>query len=304
MDETFYKELLNSLTDGVYFIDLQRKITFWNKAAERISGYSVQEIVGKSCGDNFLRHVDERGTPLCLDHCPLAATMTDGQARETQVYLHHKFGHRLPVFVRSTPMHNSLGEIIGAVEIFSDARKQVDIIKEMEELRHEVLTDQLTGIGNRRYASISLERMDNTLAESNVPYGVLFADIDHFKNINDTWGHHVGDKVLVMVAKTMKGFLRPLDIACRWGGEEFLILIPNTDEEGLVTAGERLRVLIEQSWINLNEELIHVTVSFGGAISQPDESSCSVIERADKQLYLSKSDGRNCTYINDKKVAP
>lgn len=303
MQHDFYRGVLDSLTEGVYFVDLERKVTYWNKAAERLTGYSAQEIMGKSCADNFLRHVDDDGCKLCLKGCPLATTMKDGDVREINVYLHHKFGHRVPVFVRASPMKNKKGDIVGAVEVFSDNSPNISILKEMEDLRKEVLTDQLTGIGNRRYAEINLNKLDETMRESRVPFGVLFVDIDHFKKVNDTLGHDVGDMVLAMTAKTLTATLRPLDTLCRWGGEEFVVLIPNVTAEGLSIMAERLRMLVQESWLEHDGAMIKVTASIGGAVSHDGELSRTVITRADKQLYLSKDSGRNCVYIGGEKTS-
>lgn len=303
MDAQFYQELLDSLSDGVYFIDKDRRVTYWNKAAERLSGYTADEIMGKRCADNFLRHVDELGTELCVKGCPLAATMSDGQSRESNVFMHHKFGHRVPVYVRASPMHDEAGNIIGAVEIFSENGKQLNILKEIEGLRKEILTDQLTSIGNRRYADITMDRLDHSMEQNSIPFGILFADIDHFKRVNDTWGHHVGDQVITMVAQSLKTMLRPLDIVCRWGGEEFVIFVPNTTEAGLATMAERLKMLVSNSWVEHVGERISVTISLGGAISKSGEKAESVLDRADKQVYLSKERGRDCIHINDARVA-
>ncbi len=302
MPQGFYKELLDSLAEGVYFVNLDRQVTYWNKAAERISGYTAKEITGKRCAHNFLRHVDDVGNHLCLAGCPLAATMIDGEIRETSIYMHHKLGHRVPVFVRASPMRDKSGNIVGAVEVFADNGKNINLLKEMEGLRKEVFIDKLTGIGNRRYADISLERLVASMREGGVPFGVVFVDIDHFKAVNDTWGHHVGDLVISMVAKTLTAVLRPLDVACRWGGEEFVVLVPNITIEGLGTVSERLRMLVEQSWVDHEGERIRVTASFGGAVSEEGESAASVVNRADEQVYLSKGSGRNCIHIGGEKV--
>ena len=302
MERKFYKEVLESLTDGVYFTNLDRKVTYWNKAAERLSGYSAIEVVGKSCADNVLRHVDENGIELCVEGCPLAATMEDGEIRETNVFMHHKFGHRVPVFVRASPMRDENGQIVGAVEVFTDDSKNLDMLREMEELRKEVLTDQLTKVGNRRYALIIMERLEDSLQKEDVSFGILFVDLDHFKNVNDTWGHHVGDLVLQMVAKTLKAALRPLDVVCRWGGEEFVILIPNIESEGLAVLAERVRMLVEKSWVDHESERISVTASFGGAVAEQGDTAELVVDRADKQVYLSKESGRNCIHIGGVKV--
>lgn len=299
MAPAFYKNLLNSITDGVYFVGRDRCITYWNKAAERLSGFTAEEVMGKSCADNILRHVDEEGRSLCLTGCPLADTLESGRSHEANVYMHHKFGHRVPVCVRSSPMYDDDGVIVGAVEVFRDISKDVNILQEMEKLRREALTDRLTGIGNRRYAELTMERLDETMRGSKVPFGILIADIDHFKRVNDTWGHHVGDMALAMVAQTLSGAMRPLDAACRWGGEEFVLLVSNTTAESLAAMARRLRMLVEKSWFEHEGERIGVTASFGCALSTPGEDAASVLRRADAMLYSCKDEGRNCVRIDE-----
>ena len=303
-NDQFYKELLDSLSDGVYFVDLKGRVTYWNKTAERLTGYAAQEIVGKACADNFLKHVDEVGVELCTSHCPLKGVMMDGDPRECNVFMHHKLGHRVPVYVRATPMRDDAGSIIGAVELFTDSSRDLDARAEVEKLRKEILTDELTSVGNRRYAIITQSRLETALFEDKVPYGVLMADIDHFKQVNDTFGHPAGDAVLVMVAQTLKSTLRPLDVICRWGGEEFIVLVPNITEDALGEMGERLRGLLTTTWIDRPEGRINVTVSLGGAVAERSESAESVIERADRQLYLSKKHGRNCVHVDQRCVDP
>ncbi|GAB1400628.1 hypothetical protein MASR1M66_20830 [Aminivibrio sp.] len=97
-----FEQMMNMLREGVYFVDLDRKITFWNKAAERISGYRSDEVLGSSCKDNILIHVDSTGRNLCQDGCPLHATMADREIRMADVFLHHRRGYRVPVSVRTT----------------------------------------------------------------------------------------------------------------------------------------------------------------------------------------------------------
>jgi PAS domain-containing protein len=89
-DPEFYKRLLDSLNDAVYFVDRERRIVYWNKGAERITGFSSDDVLGHLCYDNLLSHVDGKGQELCRGHCPLSATMADGEAREAQVFLRHK----------------------------------------------------------------------------------------------------------------------------------------------------------------------------------------------------------------------
>ncbi|WP_211334791.1 GGDEF domain-containing protein [Desulfosoma caldarium] len=250
-------------------------------------------MLGRSCADNILRHVDAAGRELCLDGCPLEAVVQDGRMHEAQVYLHHKLGHRVPVHVRATALRDPAGHIQGAVETFRPAFEKINVLHELQKLRKEVLRDPLTGVGNRRYAEMCLQECEKNAKEHGVPYGVLMVDIDHFKAVNDTWGHGVGDKVLRMVAAVLDGSVRGLDAACRWGGEEFVVLCRNTSTDGLRAVAERLRMLVEKSWLDHQGKQIAVTVSIGGAISRPGETAEAVVDRADQQLYRSKNEGRN-----------
>ena len=290
MDQSFYKEILDSLHDGIYFVNRRREVQYWNKAAEQLSGYTAEEMIGRRCADNTLNHVDENGRNLCRRGCPLAGCMRDGQSRDVNVFMHHKDGHRVPVNIRSLPIRDETGKIIGSVEIFSD----IAVTSEVEALRQATVTDPLTGIGNRRQADISLSNLGNAWLETNVPFGVLYVDIDNFKNINDKWGHDVGDRVIKTVASTMSATVRPTDIACRWGGDEFVIFLPNATSEGLEAVGNRLVHLVRESWIDIDGEQVTFTASLGGAISCPGDCGGDVIARADAQLYYSKEAGRNC----------
>ena len=107
----FYKEIIDNLYDGVYFVDRDRVITYWNKGAERITGYSAKQAVGRACRDNLLNHVTANGVELCKNNCPMAAVMEDGNPREAEVYLHHKDGHRVPIIVRATVLRDDAGKV-------------------------------------------------------------------------------------------------------------------------------------------------------------------------------------------------
>ncbi|THB62781.1 MAG: diguanylate cyclase [Desulfovibrio sp.] len=299
MQETFFRNLLDSLYEGVYTVNHERVLTYWNKEAERLSGYSAEEVLGRSCSENILRHVDENGVELCVKGCPLEATMKDGLQREAEVFLHHKEGYRVPVRVRSVPLLDESGEIMGAVEIFSNNTTKAQAMEIIEKLRSEALIDPLTGLGNRRFADQNLEKLLQSANDRDAPFGLLFVDIDHFKQVNDTWGHCVGDRVLTMVAKTLAYGVRPLDVACRWGGEEFIVLVPGVDRQGLIAVAERLRILVENSWIEDEGKKIAVTASFGGTISLQGDTNETIVGRADAMMYLSKECGRNCLRIDE-----
>ncbi len=297
LNDDFYKSLLDNLSDGIYFVDCQRKITYWNKGAERISGFCAEEVQENYCWNNILRHINDQGVVLCHGICPLAATILDGQAREASVYLHHKEGHRVPVLVRTAPLYDAHRHIIGAIEIFSDNTAQSMITQRVNELERLALLDPLTQLANRRYIEMNLHSRLEELRRYRWPFGVLFLDVDHFKFINDTYGHATGDEILRMLARTFTANMRTSDIFGRWGGEEFVAIVRNIDYEHLYNLAERLRMLIAESYLIENSSVIHVTISIGGTLAHADDTVESLLQRADHLMYQSKTAGRNRVII-------
>ena len=288
-----YKSIFESIQDGVYFVDRDRRITYWNNAAERITGYSEKEVVGAGCMDNILIHIDEEGTALCKGLCPLAAAMEDGNARQAEVYLHHKRGHRVPVSVRATPLRDKAGNIIGGVELFSDISSKKALQDRIKELEKLALIDGLTGLSNRKHVECELSARFHEKERYGLDFGVLFMDIDHFKKINDTWGHVRGDAVLKTVSETFRASTRSYDLVGRWGGEEFVGIIRNVDNQLLGKVGERFRMLVEKTRIENFQAPFSVTISVGATLAFPEDTPESIIKRADEYLYESKKNGRN-----------
>jgi diguanylate cyclase (GGDEF)-like protein/PAS domain S-box-containing protein len=291
--EDFFRNIVENMHDGVYFVDRRRRITFWNKGAERITGYCAAEVVGKSCADNILVHVDSLGRQLCQSSCPLVAAMGDGTPQEAEVFLHHKQGHRLPVWVRISPLRGEDGSFIGAVELFTDISTRHVVQEQVEELKKLALIDSLTGLPNRRHFEAQLHSRLEEWRRNRLVFGLLFIDIDHFKQFNDRYGHDVGDQVLAVIGNTLALAIRPFDVLCRWGGEEFAGIFPHADLAALDGIGHRLRTLVAHSKVSTGSAELFVTVSIGGTISAPEDSVASILKRADTLMYASKTSGRN-----------
>jgi diguanylate cyclase (GGDEF)-like protein/PAS domain S-box-containing protein len=294
-DPTFYKGLVDNLFDGVYFVDLKRTITYWNTGAKRLTGYSADEAIGRSCFDNFLMHVDDKGRGLCAERCPLLATMQDGKPREAEIYLRHKSGHRVPISVRAAPILDDAGRITGAVEIFTDITAKKHIERRAGELEGIAYLDSLTGTFNRRMMELKVKQVLQEVQQFNRGMGLIMLDIDDFKQVNDTWGHEAGDHVLRSVTRTLSGCVRPTDLVGRWGGEEFLLILSNM-QPSLVELGkiaERCRGKVAASEVPLAHDAIQVSTSLGATLLLSTDSSDTALKRADELLYRSKNSGRN-----------
>jgi len=294
--------VLDHVHDGVYVTDTERKIIYWNPGAERITGYQGSRTVGSRCSDDILKHTNDAGESLCEGDCPLAKTLADGEPRVASVYLKHADGHRLPVHVRVTPMRDRDSKITGVVETFSDNSRLLVALRRASDLERAALLDALTGVGNRKLGE---SRVISALSESwalGVHTGVLMLDVDGFKAINDAWGHQVGDRALKIVADTIRLAIRESDLICRWGGDEFLVLLHGFEARALPRVAQKLASLVRAGslvaparagTLLVESDRIPLTISLGATMTRPDDTPESLLERVDALLYQSKSAGRD-----------
>jgi diguanylate cyclase (GGDEF)-like protein len=162
----------------------------------------------------------------------------------------------------------------------------------MDLLSRKAMIDGLTGLWNRSYLDARLSAELAHARRTNRPVSCIMLDVDRFKGINDRFGHPFGDEVLKMIALTLNTNCRTEDIVCRWGGEEFGVLLPNTNAAAAMDLAERLRRAIEKETLRFKTHEVKVTASFGVAEFSP-EAPISVIESADAALYVAKNSGRN-----------
>lgn len=291
--EEFYGNVLDNLFDGVYFVDRDRRITYWNKGAEKISGFSSQEVIGRRCSTQILNHVDEEGNNLCENDCHLATVMTDGKPLEIEVYIHHKEGYRVPVRIRAQPLRDDQGAIIGAIEVFNDNSVILATQRRMREIQRLADLDILTNVGNRRFSEVNLVAALHAHHQLGSLFGVLLIDVDNFKLVNDTYGHLVGDQMLKLVTETLQYSVRASDYVGRWDGEEFLVILYDVYEHQIQAIAEKLRRLVEQNSLITEKGEIGVTISIGGTLASKDDTVKSILERADAALHQSKREGKN-----------
>jgi diguanylate cyclase (GGDEF)-like protein len=170
----------------------------------------------------------------------------------------------------------------------------ISVTKRLEELEQISITDSLTGLYNRRYLNQKIEQEYTRYLKINSTFALVTADIDLFKNINDQYGHDCGDTVLKSITQDIRNSIRTSDSVARWGGEEFLILLPATNREQAILLAERIRTTVEAHLYEFNNKSVSVTLTLGVAIANSTDTIDEIIKRADLALYYGKRKSRNC----------
>lgn len=293
-EERFYRDLIDDLDEGIIFLDADRKIRFWSKGVERLTGFSAAEVMEQGCVLHCMRFAGLDSSSGCEGKCNIHRTLKTGENMVEEIYFQHKEGHRVPIHLRIRPYQPDPSKPAdGVVEVLRDNSQKANLISELEELRRMALIDPLTEIGNRRYGEMNIETHLEEVRRYAMTFGLLFMDIDNFKQLNDTYGHNAGDRVLRMVGQTLKYNLRSFDISVRWGGEEFVALVLNVSREQLADIAGKIRHLVETSTVKYGNTPLHVTLSIGGTLANAEDSPNVLVGRADRAMYESKKNGKN-----------
>ncbi|MCL1857953.1 MAG: sensor domain-containing diguanylate cyclase [Oscillospiraceae bacterium] len=292
-NEEIYFEIIENMREGAYFTNTDRRIVFWNKAAENITGYKRKEILGKTCQSTLLNHIDSDGNLTCVSGCPLHHTLNDGQRRKHEVFLRNREGKRIAVSVNTLPVIKN-EKIVGAIEIFTPSSLVIYDDELIIQLSNSAMNDKLTGIPNRRRVENFLDLRLREMAMYKYKICVVFLDIDNFRNFNNTYGHDAGDAVLKTVSNSVMRMTRNTDLFGRWGGEEFVGIYTIKENSDTLLIGEKIRALVEDTQIKHGDLPLSVTVSIGVAVAREEDTIDSVVKRADELMYKSKQNGKNC----------
>jgi len=294
--EATYRTLFETVPQGVVYHDASGAITAANPAAQRILGLSLDQLQGRTPMDPRWRAVREDGSPYPGDQHPAMVALQTGQEVRDVV---------MGVHVPDRPEHRSqVWILVNAVPLFEEGRLHkvyatFEDITEREMLAREVqrqaTTDFLTGAPNRRsfMSRLTLE-FDRVRRKPELQCGLLGLDLDHFKRVNDTWGHAAGDAVLCHFVSLVQGLIRSTDLLGRTGGEEFSVLLPDTTPEAVMAMAERLRREVARSPVHFEGQRIDISLSIGASlIAATDADPDAVLARADEALYAAKEGGRN-----------
>jgi len=301
VDKDFTEVLLNNIHDGIFFLDPDFRIFFWNKGAEQITGFALEDVNGRKCSDKIINPVDISGNSLCEEGCPVKRVLSDGQTHSAEAYLQHKKGYRIPVIIRSFPIFGEGGEIVALVQAFHDNTPKFILPQQRAELERMQLLDPLTEVGNQRFLEIHLLSRLEEIKKYRIPFGLLYIDVDNLKIVNDSFGKPAGDQVLRSIAKTISNNIRLFDIVGRWDSDEFLVIVLNVDENNLDFVGNKIRLLVEKSNILAGSKSVRVTVSVGATVAFRVDSLENLLALARSSMEQSKWLGRNKVSVKTRK---
>ncbi len=278
--------ITDSVHDAIIMIDKRGRVVFWNPATEQLLGYAPAEILGQDLHQLFLLNRELRQKHEQAFRQFQATGQGSLMGKNTELKCRRKDGQEIYVEVSLSAVRiKDDWHAVGILRDISERKKMEDQLYRLS------ITDPLTEVYNRRYFSNKLNEEIERTRRTGRTFSLVMLDLDHFKSVNDRFGHAVGDSVLKTIASAIRSRIRTTDILARWGGEEFTILLPETQENKAACLAEELRTNIGSLVI---PEVGQVTASFGITEYVPSDTVDTIILRADRMTYEAKSFGRNC----------
>lgn len=275
--------------------ELHKRLLNSDKSSETLA--KAEQIVGETLTD-----VDEMFDNVKISNEDFSGSMTSINTNISNAVSQDDLKNLLANIMSETQKMVSENQTLEK-KLEKSSSKMLELKSEMEAVREEAFTNSLTGIANRKRFDLEVVRLVAETRENDEHLSIIFMDIDHFKSFNDAYGHQIGDQVLRLVARSFKEGLKGRDFACRYGGEEFVIILPQTPFEGAAKVANILRETIMGKEIRnrkTGETLTRVTISAGVAeFDKNNEEIQAWIDRADKALYQAKRKGRNCVVVSD-----
>jgi len=262
-------------------------------------------INGKLDNTCELHNINKRKDNPIFPNGPLAQLNKHENMSARLITFNNEHKGTLTIFTDSEDSYQSLATQATSIrmicKVVSSALNNIEMYEKVEELSN---VDGLTGLYNRRYFQQAIERMVMESSRTDTPLSMIMLDIDHFKRINDTYGHKAGDDVIRFLSRTLKNNIRKVDVAARYGGEEFVLLLHNTHANGAAKLAEKIRILIQDASINADGTQLNITSSFGVS-SYPSivMSSEQLLKSADDALYYSKNNGRNLVTLYSPQIS-
>ena len=290
--QLFEEKLIHNMHDGVVFVDNQSQIFLWSAGVEQLTGLSAGTVGGHLLTPDLLKMSDDAGKPLPDKQCPVVQSIRRGTQNIQRVGIRGRNGQRINIDLHTIPVRTQAGGLLGATVVLREAPNETSLEKKYRALHAQVTKDAMTQVANRAEFDRMLESFLVAHLETRRPCSLIMTDIDHFKNINDTYGHPAGDEAIIAVAHLLKSTCHPGDFVARYGGEEFGVLLADChNDTAAVRANDIRKQLASQKFSFLDNH--GVTASFGVAESQVDDTPQTILRRADQALLQAKNQGRN-----------
>lgn len=278
-NETLLKTILDSIPSGVYATDTSRRIFYWNKKAEIITGYKASEIIGKSCYTSSLDHIDACGTELCHLSCPLFNSICEDHNNQAHVLVRHKDGYRIPIVVNTYPIYGKDNEIIGGYEIFyEDITPMRCKLKDSFDKNKEFY-DELTLLPNQKYLRNFMNYKLTEFEKFDRPFALLFGNLDNFTEFNRLYCSFNGDRILQNIASNIKENYRKADLIGRWKDDIFCGVFNMVGPSTVDLVAEKFYEWINDSDITVDGKKVGVTISLGVAVVKRGDNIESLINR-------------------------
>lgn len=300
LSDRSFRYLLDHMPLGAYIVQPDRKIVYWNHAAEQITGYSEDWMIGRTCPESHLIHLNKDGVSLCDAFCPLLRGLETGETHREKLWALHKENYRILLNVLIIPIRDRNGAVIGAAELFDRASEEKYSEDMVKSLYDAATHDPVSGLSGRRYMENYLEYKISEYRLFNIPFAVLFMDIDEFHEFNNVHGHDAGDRVLKTFGDAVASGLRGTDVLGRWGGDEFLAVAAIREPGDISGLVNRMRTVTEHLQVQTRAgNTLSVRISVGITIVREQDDTASIVDRADQYMYRAKQTSGGNAYYTD-----
>ncbi len=288
----FETKLLENMHDAVVFIDAGMRIAEWNRGAERLTGVATASVIQRLWTPTVLNMQNEKGEWLAEQDCPVRCAIQSQVQSLRRLTISGRGGRPVSVDSHAIPVTGAEGSALGAVLLMHDASGEASLEERCQTLYEKATKDPFTQVANRA----EFDRVHGMFIRAHKEYQVacslIICDLDHFKRVNDTYGHQAGDEVIQALANVLKNACRPGDLVARYGGEEFVMLCADCDNAAAARRAEQARKGLGQiRHPRLDGQC--ATASFGVTEVQPGDTSETMLRRADRALLMAKERGRN-----------
>ncbi len=288
----FQNRLLDNMHDAVVFIDADFRVVQWNHGAERLTGISESSVRDRHWSSMLVQMCSEKGTLVTDEECPVRCAIESGVQSLRRMTIVGRSGRRVAVDTHAIPVVAADGRQLGAVLLMHDASSETSLERRCQSLHEKATKDALTQVANRAEFDRVLELFINTHRQQQVPCSMTICDLDHFKQVNDNFGHQAGDEAIKSLATLLKSAARPGDLVARYGGEEFVILFADCDNATAARRANEIRKQLSETPLEVLRGR-PITASFGVTEIQPGDTAETMLRRADRGLLMAKEKGRN-----------